>query len=459
MDSAQFVPAPQSAPIETRNASSLPPAAPVKQIAIALPSVASLRSAAAAAKAPATIVKAPVTTAAAAKALAAIAKAPAATAKAPAATTKAPAVTIEDAHLGGDHCAQIATPSIRQFLTEDDLTQLDFDDSRLFLGDKARQIPFFDRPDRERSPLHWGQMKLFLCELWFLLSCLQEFPADALTTPRLNIVYAGAAPGNHIAYLASLFPSCHFVLYDPAPYCAAISSGKLANVEAHTEYFTEATTVTIAKRFGGGAPFVFISDIRTGKEESYVQEDMERQRKWIEDMRPARSMVKFRLPWGAGKTPYLAGRVMLGTFHPLTSTESRLIVDRELTTREYDNQEYERQCAYHNSIGRVRAYHHEVVADGLDHCHDCAALVYLAGEYLRHQRGQKATAEEIGLFIDATCAAFETGRTLATEYTRSSNRAAKQFPTRDHTGDVLTISGARKPPPVASRRGRAPAKK
>eukprot|EP00450_Noctiluca_scintillans_P014418 CAMPEP_0194489566 /NCGR_PEP_ID=MMETSP0253-20130528/9064_1 /TAXON_ID=2966 /ORGANISM="Noctiluca scintillans" /LENGTH=48 /DNA_ID= /DNA_START= /DNA_END= /DNA_ORIENTATION= len=41
--------------------------------------------------------------------------------------------------------------------------------------------------------------------------------------------------------------------------------------------------------------------------ERCVEQDMTRQRAWVEELRPDLSMLKFRLPWGPGETRYLRG--------------------------------------------------------------------------------------------------------------------------------------------------------
>jgi hypothetical protein len=38
---------------------------------------------------------------------------------------------------------------------------------------------------------------------------------------------------------------------------------------------------------------------------------------------------------------------------------------------------------YFNSVTRVLAYDHDVIADGLDHCYDCAAEAIVLKQYLR----------------------------------------------------------------------------
>ena len=48
-----------------------------------------------------------------------------------------------------------------------------------------------------KTVIHWGQMKLLLCEIEFL---------TRYSTNAKTVLYVGAAPGTHIVYLMQLFP-------------------------------------------------------------------------------------------------------------------------------------------------------------------------------------------------------------------------------------------------------------
>lgn len=56
----------------------------------------------------------------------------------------------------------------------------------------------------KKSVVHWGQRKLLLHEIELLTQCVS-------LQDKALLVYAGAAPGAHITFLASLFPSVSFV--------------------------------------------------------------------------------------------------------------------------------------------------------------------------------------------------------------------------------------------------------
>lgn len=77
----------------------------------------------------------------------------------------------------------------------------------LFLLPNSPRKTYYSRTDREKEEvIHWGQRKLLMVEIWFLTKY------GGLSK---NIVYVGAAPGNHIYCLAVLFPEHNFYLYDP----------------------------------------------------------------------------------------------------------------------------------------------------------------------------------------------------------------------------------------------------
>lgn len=285
------------------------------------------------------------------------------------------------------------------------------------LGDDSPQIDYEQRDDKDRSPLHFGQLKLLLSMLTFLL-----WHTEASDGAEYCLIYAGAAPGNSAAYLARRFPAVTFYLFDPAPFCDELLRAPPANVRLFNEYFTDDVAAAFAERFAGERT-LFVSDIRTGKTEDCVVADMGAQRRWALAIGAEVSMVKFRLPWDGGRSSYLGGTVTLQAFATLTSTETRLITTRaELAApRDYDHRAYERQLAYHNLLGRVRYHSHSVTAEGLDHCYDCAVLVLVGKELLRRETGTCADGE-VAAWVAETVAALNSGRTLGTEYAVSSTR-------------------------------------
>lgn len=168
----------------------------------------------------------------------------------------------------------------------------------------------------ERRDVHWGQRKLFMNEIELLT--LYAKAGDV-------IVYAGAAPGTHLKYLAgTLFPEIRFVLVDPAPFAVQPSE----QFELRSELMTD----EIAREFAGRDNVIFVSDIRrTYASEDLIKEDMSDQQRWHDVMQPKVSMLKFRLPWLPGETEYLCGKVYTQPYAKPRSTEMRLIAEVRYT--------------------------------------------------------------------------------------------------------------------------------
>eukprot|EP00928_Gymnodinium_smaydae_P064219 TRINITY_DN47617_c0_g1_i1.p1 TRINITY_DN47617_c0_g1~~TRINITY_DN47617_c0_g1_i1.p1 ORF type:complete len:480 (-),score=58.64 TRINITY_DN47617_c0_g1_i1:106-1545(-) len=251
-------------------------------------------------------------------------------------------------------------------------------------GELPRVLPttaprrqYRERRGRLKTVVHWGQRKLLLSEIEFLTmhgaSCTR-------------VVYAGAAPGTHIPFLASLFPHLSFVLVDPGEFRVESND----RITVRREFFT----AELARKLREGEDMpssktLFVSDVRTGdpkihsKEEveSFVAKDMSMQQDWIQALAPHMSMLKFRLPWTSGETRYLDGDIHLPVWGPPTTTETRLITDGR-SSRTYDHTLYEEQMFYFNNVTRVRRYKSSMVGCGLCESYDSAAEVRILEAFL-----------------------------------------------------------------------------
>ena len=154
------------------------------------------------------------------------------------------------------------------------------------------------------------------------------------SSPGDTVLYAGAAPGSHVVFMAEqLFPALRFVLVDPAGfYCKPTPQ-----VEIRQTYFTTA----IAREFSGRRDVLFISDIRTANHckqerlavEEYVIQDNDAQKEWVKVLRPKKAMLKLRLPYPdrvGGTTTYFEGEVFLPVWGRQRTTECRLVPDDSL---------------------------------------------------------------------------------------------------------------------------------
>merc|ERR1711971_771453 len=170
------------------------------------------------------------------------------------------------------------------------------------------------------------------------------------------------------------------------------------------EPFTDAVAQKLSARAAAaGQKLILISDIRTAdwlrddpeEHDGLILRDMQRQRHWVEIMRPECALLKFRLPYSAGQTEYLAGELRLPVWGPQTTTECRLVVRRsafgpEFPTQFYDHSVLSEQLFYFNTVARVSIHPRIMqVADdceelrmesalrsvGLDRCFDCSREV------------------------------------------------------------------------------------
>ena len=275
----------------------------------------------------------------------------------------------------------------------------------------APRKEYYQRKGELRSTNHWGQRKLLLSEIEFLT----EY-GDRSST----VVYAGAAPGPRNEYLADLFPKHKFIFIDPNPFHEKLRQAADGNnrIELISELFTDELALNYR-----GKNVLFISNIRTAdntfmsKEEveKTLVEDNRRQMSWHLQMEPVVSMLKFRLPWGAGITKYLSGysengKLYLPVWGGQTTTETSLVVSGN-ETYDYDNTIYEQQMFYFNTVQRCHYYKHAVKTrgvPGLCHCYDCSSEVQILSTWAKKfpkewSDSENPTEAEIAEHVEMMC--------------------------------------------------------
>jgi hypothetical protein len=276
-------------------------------------------------------------------------------------------------------------------------------------GDSYRE--YFRRANEDKTSIKWGQAKLCLVEIQFLVRHW-----DPAKVPNPHIVYVGAAIGSHISPLSKMFPMAEFHLYDPRDFSTTLSENK--NIHIYQKFFEEEDV----KKWSGRNDVFFICDIRTveynrsediteetakeiaHKNEKIVRDDMARQADWVRAIRPVKAHLKFRLPysWGFIKEEtlfeeYLDGDLYIQPWAPQTSTEARLVPRDDLIIRKWDYKRHEEQMFYHNTVTResnVRfnnSFHggaHDAYdqANGLTNDYDSAYTIYIFKSYLRKIR-------------------------------------------------------------------------
>lgn len=258
--------------------------------------------------------------------------------------------------------------------------------------------------DEARSTVHWDELGTFLHVL-------------ALLTPyrdtRAAVGYAGTAPGWHVPCLARLFPRATFELWDSAELAPGLRAKLPPNVTAHDHALTDEVAADFGRRArgapeGGQGLLALVSDAA----------DMGRQRAHVCAMRPDVALLAFRPPPStvARTFEYFAGALWLPLFAPAALGGARLLVGGAdggaFRGQAWDVARYEAACAFHHEVGRAALYAHGVCAPGLDHCHDCSALVRLARDFL-WAAGREASPDAVALFIVEVSLAIGGGRTLS----------------------------------------------
>lgn len=170
-------------------------------------------------------------------------------------------------------------------------------------GDALIKPTPYQAEGRDFRPMcHWGQLKLLLSEVEFLVHCRDELRVlDAAV-----VVYAGAAPGEHIDLLITMFPTVsRWLLFDStrstvrSPRAQVFGPGKAG-------FVTDDTVRALRQRLlADGAPTVlFISDIRTRPTEETVAKEMMDQARWGVHLRARAMLLKFRPPYVAADGSY-----------------------------------------------------------------------------------------------------------------------------------------------------------
>lgn len=119
------------------------------------------------------------------------------------------------------------------------------------------EIQYIDTDDKRRRTLeielnlHHGQRKL----LFSVLKCILRLVPD--TNKKIIICYAGAAPGQNIAWILELFPTIEIWCYGPNPFAKALLD------HSRAKCFNTIFTDELAIEWSSRDCDIFISDIRT----------------------------------------------------------------------------------------------------------------------------------------------------------------------------------------------------
>jgi len=228
-----------------------------------------------------------------------------------------------------------------------------FNKQYFYIADEDKEMPY--QNNKILINVHWGQLKLFCSEFASMIYHLDHSKVK-------DIVYVGAAPGDHLYVLAQLYEDFNYHLYDSEKIDSRLK--ELSNVKIYSKYFDDVDLEEWSKK----SKVFLISDIRTltydasgfdeavqKRNEESVWSDMKLQQRWVETLKPEISLLKFRLPFAhdfilkQGKERnYLDGLVMRQVYNKPTSSETRLLV-KNVDYRDWDLVSYERKLSYHNT--------------------------------------------------------------------------------------------------------------
>ena len=234
---------------------------------------------------------------------------------------------------------------------------------------------------RPKSVVHWGQLKLFLTTLFFLVKYIEE--SDEI----VHIIYAGSARGDNILTLSDMFPNIKWYLIDPAPFAKELYTHKQV-VEIRNELFTDELAKyyhNLLKSRNKKEKLFFISDIRLDTTDESIMKDNASDANWHSIIKPDYSYLKFRCPYYGNKLyEFYDGEIFIQPFAPVGSTETRLLLKTKLEKKTYDVDEYQGKFCYFNRILRPSYYTEQIIKDNnyFDHCYDCTYFSYLIKEYL-----------------------------------------------------------------------------
>ena len=113
-----------------------------------------------------------------------------------------------------------------------------FEEEHIYMSEGDKQKVY--DPTRILRNVHWGQLKLFCSEMFLFLRYLKPVISDVL--------YIGAAPGEHLYVLTKLFPQLTYHLYDSENFDRRLDN--LDNVKIYKKYFDD-SDVKKWKKDGG----------------------------------------------------------------------------------------------------------------------------------------------------------------------------------------------------------------
>ena len=216
------------------------------------------------------------------------------------------------------------------------------------------------------------------------------------------VIYPGSAHGYNINFLSELFPQVIWILIDPGKFYKELYKNK--KIKIINKLFTDDILKTIKKNIKN-KNVLLISDIRLNTDDESIIRDNELQKKWITELKPLYSQVKFRVPhYGINNNcnyKYLDGKIYFQMYPNITTTETRLVIDgKNLKEKNYNICQYEGIMCYFNRYIRSSYYEHNINNKYVDHCYDCSMLVNLLTNYKKKYKNNNFAKNNITNMIN-----------------------------------------------------------
>ena len=300
-----------------------------------------------------------------------------------------------------------------------DPSLIKFNRQHLTFGNGDNHAKYSRRTAEEKNrstSVKFGQAKLG----FMLLEFLNIFYDPEIHTKPV-VLYIGAAPGINVAIIAKMYPMISFVLYDPSRFEESLQDCK--NIVIKNNLFVDSDIKEWKARKENGDHIFLVSDIRNvnyktfknihndrekyTESENLVKADMLLQQRWVTEIQPTFSSLKFRLPWyepswmdpSSLYFSYLDGYVFVQAFESQTSSETRLVpyspVDKVYGKRQWNTELYQNHCFYHNTVIRdqvkfehpLKSIDHTIDTNvvsriGLMNDYDSTLASYIIVEYL-----------------------------------------------------------------------------
>jgi hypothetical protein len=204
-------------------------------------------------------------------------------------------------------------------------------------SDIPNVLKYENTAPRPKNVVHWGQLKLFLTTLFFLVKYIEPSDKD------VRIIYAGSAVGHNILILSEMFPNIKWYLIDPAQFAKELYTHKQV-IEIRNEFFTDDSAKyyynLLKSRDKSKVKLFFISDIRLEPTEQNVMEDNNSDARWHSIIKPDYSYLKFRCPYQGDKLySYYDGEIFVQPYAPPGSIESRQLLSKGLKEKKYNREE------------------------------------------------------------------------------------------------------------------------